>query len=154
MVIVDKLNCSLLTNSDSFSMVVKSLLALDSLLVLIHVEMNKEDERTHWWANFSLKTRLSWLTSISLIREKGEGEKDTYYQKADLVIQKGSQIPIIYSSPHCPGALVSGEKEMTQEISIHHVQAHWMAGAQEGADPTVLPRPCTYILSSSSCLIG
>lgn len=47
-----------------------------------------------------------------------------------------------------------GEKEMTREISIHQVQADWEAGAYEAADLTVLPGPCAYILSSSSCLIG
>lgn len=34
--------------------------------------------RTHWWANFALKTWLSCFTSISLIREterEGEGEE-------------------------------------------------------------------------------
>lgn len=47
-----------------------------------------------------------------------------------------------------------GQKEMTQEVSIHQVQADWVAGAQTGADLTVLPGPSPYILSSSSCLIG
>lgn len=42
-----------------------------------------------------------------------------------------------------------GGKEMTQEISIHQVRADWVAGAQEGADPTVLSGPSPYILSCS-----
>lgn len=30
----------------------------------------KENQITHWWANFSLKTGLSCFTSISLIGER------------------------------------------------------------------------------------
>lgn len=30
----------------------------------------KENQITHWWANFSLKTGLSCFTSISLKRER------------------------------------------------------------------------------------
>lgn len=34
-------------------------------------------------------------------------ERHIHYQKGDLLIQHGSKNPIIYSSPHCPGALVT-----------------------------------------------
>lgn len=46
------------------------------------------------------------------------------------------------------------EKEMTQETSIHQAQPDWGVRAPEATDLTVLPGPCTYILSFSSHLIG
>lgn len=61
------------------------------MLVLIHVAMEEKEKKnqiTHWWANFSLKTRLSGFTSISLIRERERekvgGERDIYIIRKEI----------------------------------------------------------------------
>ena len=54
---------------------------------------------------------LLFLQQLPDKRMKGrilEGERETHtWSESDLLIQLGSKNPIIYSSPHCPGALVT-----------------------------------------------
>lgn len=79
-----------------------------------------------------------------------------FYQKDDLLIEHGSKYPIIYSCSHTAVPLSPkwGLKTMTQEITIHQVQADWVGCCRDSADLTVLHGPCPYILFSSFCLIG
>lgn len=88
---------------------------------------------------------------VHIIKKKEKKKK--WFVDADMALK----IPSFTAALTVPVPLSPKwvEKEMTQETSIHRAQPpDWGARVPEATDLTVLSGPCTYILSSSSCLIG
>lgn len=105
-------------------------LLLEDLALLFHQNLPDKREREGgggWWGDIR-----GW-------------ERHIHYQKDDLLIQRGFKNPIIYSSPCCPGALVTQmgiERDDTRDFNPSSASrlGGWSAGGRwPRCSPRTLP---------------